>query len=232
MRKYNREEMIEKLDKHGYDLLSDDYINSKINMKLYCRKGDHIVNRNWNNINSGFDCPRCIGNYKKEFNDIKELFFKEDVILLEKEYINSHKIMLCYCLQCKNEFTISVANWLRGRRCAHCFMKEQGKDSVFEVEVRNWIESIFDKELMSYNDISQIKNPETNRSLELDIFIGSMNKAIEIQGYYHKEKRTRVRDKLKRDLCIIKGIDLLEIWQDDWQDNKTNTKNMIKNFLD
>jgi len=230
MRKWKQSEMVEMLDGYGYDLLSE-YKNAGTLMDLWCRKGDHSIRRNFNNIKSGFDCPKCAGNYNRNINEVRKLFADGDVILLEKRFINAHKTMNCYCMICKNDFTITLANWLKGRGCPHCWMKRQGAGVTDEVLIRNWIESVFDKDKMSYNNIRQIVNPETGKWLELDIWIACMGKAIEINGKYHNNAKTKIRDKLKRELCEYKNIDLLDVWVYDWKNNRVETENKIKTFL-
>ena len=65
------------------------------------------------------------------------------------------------------------------------------------------------------NSRNLIINPTTNRFLELDILVPSLNIAIEYGAlYFHKNPE---RDALKISLCAGKGITLYQIWDHDWK---------------
>lgn len=82
------------------------------------------------------------------------------------------------------------------------------------------------------NDRSQLINPRTGRNLELDIWIPSMNKAIEFNGsYWHSLPRTQIIDEEKHWQCKSKGIDLLVVKERDWRRNKSSVVNYIKEWL-
>jgi hypothetical protein len=64
------------------------------------------------------------------------------------------------------------------------------------------------------NDRTTIKNPKTNRWLELDFFIPDSNLAIEVNGrYWHRNLEHR--HKLKTRLCKEKDIKLIHLWEDE-----------------
>ena len=83
---------------------------------------------------------------------------------------------------------------------------------------------------------------------ELDFYFPDHNLAIEIQGdYWHmnpnKYKSTDTirngktaeiiwaSDKNKSNLCITKGINLITIWESDWEDNKDELKETLLKLL-
>ncbi|GAG41201.1 unnamed protein product, partial [marine sediment metagenome] len=75
----------------------------------------------------------------------------------------------------------------------------------------------------------QIFNPKTGYGLELDIFIPTLDKAIEYNGeYWHQDKS---RDLLKQELCKLKNISLLIIWNKEWKISGEKCKNKIKKFI-
>ena len=82
------------------------------------------------------------------------------------------------------------------------------------------------------NTRSQIFNPKTERGLELDIFMPTLNKAIEYNGeYWHQNKDMKDRDLLKQQLCKSKGIKLLTIWDKEWSMDIDKCKIKIKRFI-
>jgi len=83
------------------------------------------------------------------------------------------------------------------------------------------------------NDRTVIKNPKTERGLELDIWFPSLNKAIEFNGeYWHSLKSRFERDILKKKLCLDKNINLLVILYKEWINNKENILEKIKEFVE
>jgi len=77
-----------------------------------------------------------------------------------------------------------------------------------------------------------IVNPLTGWNLELDVWISTLNKAIEFNGtYWHSLKGRKQRDKIKEEQCKKLGINLLTIKDEDWRDNKEYTMKQIKEFL-
>ena len=68
---------------------------------------------------------------------------------------------------------------------------------------------------------------------ELDIYIPSLNKAIEFNGKYwhYNENFTPGKHSNKSNLCREKGIKLLHIREDLWLKNKEKMKQVVVKFL-
>jgi len=120
-------------------------------------------------------------------------------------------------------------NWNKGRRCPDCAFKD-GKSST-EKEVVKYVEgygiTIFE------NDRTQILNPNTKKFLELDIWIPSLRKAIEVNGrYWHEKKETKKRDRIKKKVCMDNNISLLSIDDKNWNINKGKEKERIQKFIE
>lgn len=56
-----------------------------------------------------------------------------------------------------------------------------------------------------------LKNPNTNRNLELDLYDEQTKIAIEYNGYTHREPEQMARDKIKSDLCKKLGVKLIVV---------------------
>lgn len=56
-----------------------------------------------------------------------------------------------------------------------------------------------------------LKNPKTNRNLEIDLYFPDLKIGIEINGKYHRFVRQIRRDVLKRTLCQEFGVKLFSI---------------------
>lgn len=67
------------------------------------------------------------------------------------------------------------------------------------------------------NDRSLIKNPDTNKFLEIDILIKKEKEilcGIEYNGVFWHDKENSVKEELKSRLCEEKGFPLFHIWED------------------
>jgi hypothetical protein len=62
------------------------------------------------------------------------------------------------------------------------------------------------------HDRTSIRNPHTNRMLELDIHFKKEKIAIEIQSSHHRRNAQAKRDYIKRRECEKRKITLLTIW--------------------
>lgn len=115
-----------------------------------------------------------------------------------------------------------AGNHIRGSRCPKC-AKHISRP---ETEVREYIEKL-----------GYVIN-KTNRKIispyELDIYIPSLNKAIEFNGTYYHYSKKRFREgyhAMKSNLCKEKGIKLLHIREDLWLKDRENYKKIIQEFL-
>jgi Protein of unknown function (DUF723). len=67
---------------------------------------------------------------------------------------------------------------------------------------------------------------------ELDVFIPSRKIAFEFNGrYWHEHIDAEERDERKRQSCQKLGIQLHEIWENDWNNHKEKTKQKIREII-
>ena len=103
----------------------------------------------------------------------------------------------------------------------------RNQTSIFEKEVFEYIKSIYPSTVVE-NDRSVI-HPK-----ELDIYLPDLNLAIECNGtYWHsidagKDPGYHYQ---KTNLCNQKGIDLLYIWEHEWNLDRLEIKNKLVNLL-
>jgi hypothetical protein len=111
---------------------------------------------------------------------------------------------------------------LKGRGCPKC----KNIMSKPEIEIQNYV-----RELGYEIDTN---NRKLLRGKELDIYIPTLNKAIEFNGnYYHYSKKYFKKGKHseKSNLCKQKGIKLLHIREDLWKNDQEKMKKIIIKFL-
>lgn len=111
-----------------------------------------------------------------------------------------------------------------------------------ETAVFEFVKTFLKDEVEIINgDYSVICKPNTNISLQLDIYIPDLKIAIEYNGeHYHdrkvyendlKNNTILSREHLKTMLCKEKDIELLHVWSSDWLKNNEYTKSIIIDFL-
>ena len=83
-------------EKHGYQLLDKEYINSKHKMRLLCPK-NHVCHISYRRFDEGGRCTFCSGRRKKTFEEIKTIYVNTGHILLEKEFKNTKTKMRSLC---------------------------------------------------------------------------------------------------------------------------------------
>lgn len=98
--------------------------------------------------------------------------------------------------------------------------------SVKEKEMLDFINTNYDSIIKkSYRKIIE--------PLELDIYLPEINLGIEFNGlYWHSEKnKSNDYHRLKSDMCDDKGVELIHIWEDDWNNKCDIVKSFILNKL-
>jgi hypothetical protein len=213
-------------EKENYILLSNEYINAKQKLKYVCPKG-HKGTIIWNNWQQGERCYYCAINITADKNRltvefVRSKFAKEGYRLLITKYEGAFQ-KLDYICPKGHKHSIKWSDWQQGHRCPYCF----GKISRGEIEVRNFVESLGIKVLP--NDRNQIFNSDTGYGFELDVFMPTLDKAIEYNGEYWHQDETR--DLLKQQLCKEKDINLLTIWDKEWRTNSEKCKSKIMGFV-
>lgn len=224
--------------KEGYKLLTKEYVNNRQKLWYIC-PNNHKHYTYLNNWIKGCRCGYCTGKYKLYLPDVIGGFEKEGYKVITNEIKNSKQKIHLKCPNGHN-FYVSWDNWKRHYIRCTCNINS----SPYEIYLYNFLKE-YKPEI---GNRSILKN-DTDRYLELDIYIPLLNKAIEFNGdywhcnpskydkdYYHKQLKLFAyqiweRDKKKKLLCDKNGIQLLIIWEYDWINNHKHMKNIIKEFL-
>ena len=161
--------------------LSEKYINNRSNMLWECVFG-HKWNTTYTNIQQGNWCPECnLNNMRNTINDAHKLALTKNGKCLSKIYKNNRSYLVWEC-EYGHTWEAIYNNILKGKWCPYCKTKTQNK--LYKI-----IEKIFPNIEIIYNSISLdwLKNPETNRKLEIDLWVPSLKLAIEYDGKQHYE---------------------------------------------
>lgn len=226
-KKHTLEEIRKIIENDGNVLLSSNYTNNKQKLSIRCPNG-HIFSMVLHDFQRGYRCPTCAGVKKHTLNEISVLLKNEGYTLLSNSYKNAHTKIRLQCPK-GHEFTILWNSFQQGQRCSICsFMNGQSKPEKYIVE---YVKTIYDGVIIE-NDRTIIRNPLTNRMLELDAYLPDVNKAIEFNGsYWHSNNYAKEKDMIKKIQCKEKNIELLVIEEKDWITNKNICLNNITSFI-
>ena len=225
-KKLTYEHIKEQIENEGYALLSKEYKNANNKLKVKCSKG-HKYKVNWGHFQQGVRCLECSGSKKLTYEFVKEKIEKEGYKLLSDSYKDSRTKLKVKCPE-GHEYSVKWNNFQIGQRCPECYA--ESSISKPEKEVLEYVKTLYG-EVIS-NDRTQIANPETGFNLELDIWLPELNKAIEFNGrYWHSSYYTKRKDKIKKQQCEEKGIDLMIIDEEIWNLNKEKCLDKIRDFI-
>lgn len=182
-----------------YTLLDDNYINNRTKMRIVHNKCKHSYSVAMDKFLLGRRCPNCNHGIAYDTDIFKKKVLDlvgEDYTVLG-EYINSRFYISMRHNKCGNEFLISPAHFIQGRRCAYC------SKSLPELIMKDLVKKYYPS-LVSNVRYSFLGN------YELDVFIPNLKVAIEYDGYgYHINKYESDVEKCKR--CSDVGIRLIRV---------------------
>ncbi len=149
------------------------------------------------------------------------------------------------CNLCKEkQFTINKSTYATriSRNNELCTIKNPISKHVSDTEIhlREYINDIYDGQTI-YND------RKTLDGLEIDILLPDLKLGFEFNGdFWHlnpeiydntktlfgkTQEELQSKDKNKQTLAKEKGIELLLVWENDWNNNSEKTKELIKNTI-
>jgi very-short-patch-repair endonuclease len=135
--------------------------------------------------------------------NIKHTEFDASVVLGEHQFNFSHS--------CGTKWSQQIGTLL-----PVCPMCHRG--SKVEQNLKEWISSLKLSNI-KFNDRNAIK------PLELDIYLPEQKVAIEMNGlYWHHDDSGRTSVKDKTDMCLKNGIQLISIWENEWNDDFSREK--------
>lgn len=131
---------------------------------------------------------------------------------LKKVSKSSNKSLSCICKHCGNEDTFTASYlYNKGFNCTIC-----GDTNSFN---NRFMKSILLYNKEEFRDEKTFKGCENIRKLPFDFYLPNKNMVIEMHGkqhyteieYFKNSLETVKNDKIKREYCLNKGIDLVEI---------------------
>jgi hypothetical protein len=166
--------------------------------------------------------------YDKAYHrNVDRLSDTHEFLFSVEEYHGLEGMYKFKCKKCNTEFEDHMDG--NGHpRCLICNPFIAGF-SLDEVELCDYVKLLVGDSNVVENDRSILGG------LELDIYVPSKMVAIEYNGLYwhseHSGQKPKRYHKNKTELCESKGIRLIHIFEDEWQQKKNIVKSKIKHIL-
>lgn len=177
-------------------------------------------------------CPRCsLKLISKERTKTTDTFKKEVELIYganafdmtETVYNNYNAPVKIRCNRCGKTITIGANSLLQGRNCP---CQRNFNTSKMENEMRDYL---------SENNITFYSNDRSvlSRHNELDIYMPDYKLAVEFDGlYWHNDNNKPARYHLnKTEECERQGINLVHIFEDEWNNKREIVLSMINEIL-
>lgn len=200
--------------------LSLEYIDSNAKLEWVCEN-----NHRWSTSlrivkGSGSWCPKCSGVLKGSLEQCQRLAIERSGKCLSAAYINNYTKLEWECSKQHNWFSTPSHIKNNNTWCPICAKRS----SKLEEELFRYVKLIYPETKHRVRKI--LKNPK----YELDIYIPSLNKAIEYDGtYWHRN--TQIKDADKDSQCREAGIQLLRIPEEDYKNDKLGVLNRVLRFI-
>lgn len=209
-------------NKYDYSLVN--YKNTRTDIKIICKIHGEFIQKPENHI-SGQGCPKCgrINQIKNSISNNNEFVCKAKQVHNDKyDYSKSDYkgVKVKLKIICKNghEFYQTPNDHLCKHGCPFC-----------TVTISEAHEELIDfiKEDKIINDREVIK------PYELDIFIKNKKLAIEYNGlYWHNDEfKNKNYHHNKASICFDKGIQLIQIFENEWLNKKEIVKSILNSKL-
>lgn len=210
-------------EKEGYILLSVEYKNAHQKLYYICSNG-HKGSITWNSWKNGRRCYYCGGTVRHNYIFVSKNIKNFGYTCISDDYRNSRGILHLVCPN-GHDYYVNWSNFYhKGNRCPIC---NNVGTSNQELELSDFIKSIYDKEILCRN--RSIISP-----YELDLVIPDKLIAIEYCGlYWHSELCGKFKNYHvdKTLMCDKNNHMLITIFEDEWLKKQDIVKSVLKNKL-
>ena len=232
--KKGKEKFIEEsniVHNNKYDYSKVIYVNAHTDVKVVCPIHGEFKVRPCNHLN-GNGCPECkketISKLKRksieQFVDEANSIHNGKYDYSKSSYKTTEDGITITC-PIHGDFIQRPQDHLRGHGCPKC----ANQQSLAEEEIFSHITSIIGENNVIRRDNSILKDKR-----ELDIYIPSLNFGIEFNGlHWHTEKfgKDRFYHLEKTEDFNSVGIKVIQIFEDEWDENKDLVLNKIDHIL-
>ena len=215
--------------------------SSERSQKIWDERYNEIINKikQTNLLNYGVEFPgqsqividKIINKKKVNVSDIEKLYNCTQQRKLFKKYgqgwkaLHLEKIIIGGRKFISNDYISLIEKYNNESHNKNLYV------SIEEKELLNYIKSIYKYEI--FENVTNIISNNNYRYYELDIYLPKEKIAFEFNGIYwhsinYKDKYYHQRKTL---LCYAQNVQLIHIWENDWNNNKDKIKKQIKELL-
>lgn len=130
------------IEKTGYTLLSEDYVNSETALSVKCDKDHDAYDVRFSNFKTGKRCPTCAIIKRNESKRIDPSVVKKEVedngyslLEIKEGSKGNHKRLIVKCDKDHDAYEVTFQNFKKGRRCPYC--KAEKKRTPIEDVIKN-----------------------------------------------------------------------------------------------
>lgn len=238
LKRHKQEDILKRIDKiydGQYEIKNFEYKRIGQYVDVLCKKHNHNFRTTVGNLLHGHGCPMCgLEKYSE-----KRSFTFDDFLQRAKEmhgdkfeydkdsYTNFQSPVGIYCKEHKRWFSQIARNHANGQiACPSCYStKSRGEEQLFQ-----FVKQICPDAIQS--DRKLLKGTRCDGK-EIDIYVPNKTLAIEYDGlYWHSE--AKIKDdthRIKTECCAEKGVQLIHIFEDEWNEKPEIVMAMIRNKL-
>jgi hypothetical protein len=213
-------------ESRGGRCLSSEYVRANDPLLWVCKDGHQWPATANNILNANSWCPRCAGLAPHDLQWLHKLATEKGGRCLSVEYLGNKSRYQWECSK-GHQWETSAHNIQQGQWCSYCSLQASKPE-----------ESLFLYVQTKFPDaVRRKKRILRNKKFELDIYVPSIKKAIEFDGWFwHKSpwalKQGSEEREARKDLqCLEVGIQLLRVTDRDYLKDPEGVKQKVLNFL-
>jgi len=204
---------------HGFEWMGPEVKGVMAKTGWKCAKGHEWQSR-YNDIKTGYGCPYCGGHGRKTPEDYLTLALEKGYEWLGP-FVEKVNITTSWKCGRGHVFKSRYNSLQQGQGCPRCVHHI----SEPEAELRELVR------LALPETIGNIRGLLKNKKFELDIYLPSLKKAVEYDGWRHTLEANRERDARKDRECVEAGIKLLRVTHEEYRSNPEETLQKVLYFL-
>jgi len=212
-----------------YSYHEDEYVKSEALAKITCPTHGDFYQKAANHLR-GKGCKKCIELSFEQFVEKANKKHSGGYTYSEEGFVNSNSSekVTIHCAK-HGVFKQTATNHLQGSACPRC---SKAGPSELEQEIYEFLKEYGaeTRVLLPVGDAIIRKKQGANCArTELDVYLPDYKVAVEANGlYWHDEEHVGEHfHQDKRNFCENKGIDLIQIFEDEWVDKQDIVKSIL-----